>query len=519
MEFYVTLPSNAGQTPEESNQSNFTVRLPNTIDLSEGSWSVALSSIFFPVAFREERKDPLKFSMQYYDVKRVEEEFAIPDEAGFDSPEELENRINSVHTATPLKSTKFRPIKPEEDIEVSSLPEHDIKKRAHSKRQLEDWAAPLEPPKLSRAELDATNLTPEDARRVDAAFNEVIIRKWGLFSQAIISMSNVFQKYIDTNTNIQYRSHVIREGLLSKPTPDFTQEEMDVYRNKLDELLQRGFDLDERRDEFGKKAAEFKKQYPRIVKFFDSAYVDIISDEVPDIRHIRRIADEAKEVAAETVALSTQVNGLRIEQINNYHILSEMMHEIEELAKPWDATMKSHFDRVRQMVEKIVPKLVRDTKLQVFFCYDPIVGRFFLYNHKPEVVARVHMSKALAYRLGFELDENNIVKNIRMRRGGGYAKYAPDISGGISQIYVYMPDIIEPSYLGNTLVPLLRIINVDKPKNSIVEKVYYLEYHHRIMQKRISAINIQLYTSYGNRLQFNWGEVVVVLHFRRNTIF
>ena len=47
--FYVVLPSN---TPIEGNKtSNFMVRLPNTLELNEGNWTVALSSIIYPISF------------------------------------------------------------------------------------------------------------------------------------------------------------------------------------------------------------------------------------------------------------------------------------------------------------------------------------------------------------------------------------------------------------------------------------------------------------------------------------
>jgi len=47
--FYTVLPSN---TPFPGNKtSDYIVKLPNIIDLSDGNWSVALSSIVYPLSF------------------------------------------------------------------------------------------------------------------------------------------------------------------------------------------------------------------------------------------------------------------------------------------------------------------------------------------------------------------------------------------------------------------------------------------------------------------------------------
>ena len=63
--FYVVLPSNtifAGNTT-----SQYTVKLPNIIDLSDGRWEVALSSITYPLTFsgvEKRKKSQLLMSME-----------------------------------------------------------------------------------------------------------------------------------------------------------------------------------------------------------------------------------------------------------------------------------------------------------------------------------------------------------------------------------------------------------------------------------------------------------------------
>ena len=103
-----------------------------------------------------------------------------------------------------------------------------------------------------------------------------------------------------------------------------------------------------------------------------------------------------------------------------------------------------------------------------------------------------------------------------MRHGGWFAKYSPDISSGIHQLYVYSPGLIEHSFVGNTQAPLLRIINVDKQQNTVAESIYTNMYFMKIIEKRISSIKIVIKDSFNEILRFNWGNVIVTLVFRKN---
>ena len=158
--------------------------------------------------------------------------------------------------------------------------------------------------------------------------------------------------------------------------------------------------------------------------------------------------------------------------------------------------------------------------LDLYFYYDYNYGKFFVYisEGKRRAIKDIYMNQRLAFKMGFEYEEVSPgwVKLVgRIRRGGFYAKYAPDIKEGVHQIYVYMPEIIADSYVGDTLVPLLRVINADKNKNTYAENIYVQEYHHRIVVKRITAIRIQLMSATGEYLSFDWGDVIVTLHFRK----
>ena len=61
--FYLFLPSNTKEQsstikqPENNIPANFTIRYPNVLDLSDGEWTVALSSIIYPISFSGEKEE------------------------------------------------------------------------------------------------------------------------------------------------------------------------------------------------------------------------------------------------------------------------------------------------------------------------------------------------------------------------------------------------------------------------------------------------------------------------------
>ncbi|KAL3120119.1 hypothetical protein niasHT_006319 [Heterodera trifolii] len=66
-------------------------------------------------------------------------------------------------------------------------------------------------------------------------------------------------------------------------------------------------------------------------------------------------------------------------------------------------------------------------------------------------VQHVDASSHLAYVLGFE--------NTRLYYNHP-AKYLPDLSGGVRQLYVYAPKLVEDTIIGDRMAPLLRVVNV-----------------------------------------------------------
>ncbi|KAI3408665.1 hypothetical protein GPALN_007721 [Globodera pallida] len=144
-------------------------------------------------------------------------------------------------------------------------------------------------------------------------------------------------------------------------------------------------------------------------------------------------------------------------------------YEIDyENAKPWDG-------------EENLPQL-------------PIPQALRFYINIGVGVMHMDVSKHLSYVLGF--DKTRIFYS-------DPASYVPDLSGGVRQLYVYAPKLVEDTIIGDRLAPLLRVVNatgmsgVDMP-----EVIYTNEFFHSLQNKRISEIRIEIQTAFVNWSQF-----------------
>uniref|UniRef100_A0A183CCG5 Integrase catalytic domain-containing protein n=1 Tax=Globodera pallida TaxID=36090 RepID=A0A183CCG5_GLOPA len=123
-----------------------------------------------------------------------------------------------------------------------------------------------------------------------------------------------------------------------------------------------------------------------------------------------------------------------------------------------------------QLIEEVLDgergslmKLQREQRLAVEFVYNEMTQRFIV-KTGPGVL-HVDMSKQLSYVLGFDRTR---VYNKQS------AKNPPDLSGGVRQLYVYAPKLVEDSIIGDRTAPLLRVVNVsgtpglDTPETQLI---------------------------------------------------
>lgn len=118
----------------------------------------------------------------------------------------------------------------------------------------------------------------------------------------------------------------------------------------------------------------------------------------------------------------------------------------------------------------------------------------------------------IARLLGFE--KETLIKRNRIVT----SPFAALPSGGFHNMFVYS-DIVEQQFVGDVQAPLLRILPVHNQSDEIMlsktfSKVYYLP----VAKKRISEIDFKITDDTGRPVGFNYGKVVLVLHFRRKKV-
>lgn len=204
---------------------------------------------------------------------------------------------------------------------------------------------------------------------------------------------------------------------------------------------------------------------------------------------IRTTADEAS-AQAETNARDAQLSHLRItfdeREQHEFHALIDAAHvRVEELRR-----LSHHLN----------------------FAYNAETQRFCI-EFDEGVVERVELSQQLAYILGFE------PTHVATTSSNVQASYAPDMLGGISELYVYAPGLIEPVIVGNVMAPLLRIVVVRGRADEIAHDTYVQPHYHKLLVKEVSEILIELRTSTGRLVPFEYGPCRLTLHFRKQPYF
>ena len=306
-----------------------------------------------------------------------------------------------------------------------------------------------------------------------------------------------------------------RRAILELPHPSEDVDDMELkgifnnFQNLSDNVAKIRRESQKKREELAILFNEYDEFWMGLVQSIKERNLDNIKKQLTISQQIKpKYATIDTYINEQLVKLKTYKN-----QFDNYLMVAkDLSEEISE-------GMKANIKRVREVVKsKFTPVELKD--LTIYFYYDENMGKFFLYNNMPKTIKGVRLSKNAGLLLGFDIDDSGLVKGLRMRYDGGYAKYTPDISLGVHHMYVYMPDIIEPTYVGDKQAPVLRIVNVDTAKQTdtvyTVEDIFPVEYHHRVVEKRISQIKIQLRTAYGNLFKFSWGAVVLTLHFKRS---
>ncbi len=86
-----------------------------------------------------------------------------------------------------------------------------------------------------------------------------------------------------------------------------------------------------------------------------------------------------------------------------------------------------------------------------------------------------------------------------------------------SLMFIYT-NVVAPQIVGDVQAPLLRVVNIKGQDGEIISSKYDRPYYLPVSQKEFQAIEIEIKAITGERVPFERGKVIVVLHFRMRQI-
>lgn len=132
----------------------------------------------------------------------------------------------------------------------------------------------------------------------------------------------------------------------------------------------------------------------------------------------------------------------------------------------------------------------------------------------------IELHSTLARLLGFKEEKwsyipSHTTEEERLRIK---ADFIADIRALHYNFFIYS-SIIQPHLCGTEYLPLLRTVNVEGSEGSYISKVYEIPHYLPLSSNFIESLDIKITDDLGQNIQFQYGKVIIKLHFRRRGIF
>ena len=95
------------------------------------------------------------------------------------------------------------------------------------------------------------------------------------------------------------------------------------------------------------------------------------------------------------------------------------------------------------------------------------------------------------------------------------AEREADLEQGFHDLYVYC-DIIQAQFVGDALVPLLRIVPVEGVDGQRVSKSFERPHYLPVSRREFETIEVNIKRDTGESVLFELGKVLLTLHFRQS---
>ena len=174
---------------------------------------------------------------------------------------------------------------------------------------------------------------------------------------------------------------------------------------------------------------------------------------------------------------------------------------------------KGHYPSVASLIKRINRTLTEEWIDKIKFTYDPYKRRVNLKLAK-NVVMYFNDDK-LMRALGFSMSQFN---GLFFQSSKDYSKSVeainpPDLRFGRYALFIYT-DISESVFVGDSHVPLLRIVPIEGKDDSVITKTYDKLHYVPLLKNHFDSIEIHITDDMGNFYNFQYGKVIVKLHFR-----
>ena len=164
-----------------------------------------------------------------------------------------------------------------------------------------------------------------------------------------------------------------------------------------------------------------------------------------------------------------------------------------------------YYKSVNQVLDSIKNQMAEKRRNDLVLSYDDVTRRVTIdLKNSLEVL----LGEGFAPLLGFENGQNIDKKTI--------SPHVASLAAGFHSLYVYL-DIIDAQVVGDAMVPLLRIVNIEGVDGQTITRTFQNPFY--VSRKYIDRIQCIIKDDTNQLVPFESGKVVVTLHFKRGKPF
>ena len=161
---------------------------------------------------------------------------------------------------------------------------------------------------------------------------------------------------------------------------------------------------------------------------------------------------------------------------------------------------------INQNLEKL--EKAHKTKNRIKFAFNTITQHVQI-----AMLKNTHLSIPPQIKDMFHLD-NVYLESFTSKKNTVFeSKYPVDIERGLYTLYVYC-DIVQAQIVGNTFVPLLRVVPVTGKYGDRITTNFQDPQYQPLRSKDFDEIEIDIRAGTGKKIPFETGKLLVTLHFR-----